>query len=373
MLDRLPPEILDAILVLSYPPSPWPDEDDVDKERRQSLTKLSLVCKAVSAVAQDLLWRKLSFESDDDLELTRRLQKLETPLRAKVRTVRTKKRAALQEMLVVVPQCPGVKKLQCTDGRTTLEQLSSFPTLRTIELFSLEIWPEPSLNPLSLQPFNLVHLSLLAVYVFQQDDFDRLLQPDVLPNLLTLWIGHCGYHHALRGYVPLVSSNLAKQLDMIQISLRYRPGGDEPPSPSFWTLPTAILVTHVLSPPGVLPKPLPTLPSHVRIVVDPDSGAKSDTLVSKNLDSLASCITPLISLRTLVLPSFLRRLDHSMPASVSKRDDLLKTCTAKKVDVVWHDEEAELSFSKAFWAYAKRLKAAALETGEAAQEASVTV
>ncbi|GAA6035798.1 hypothetical protein JCM8097_005710 [Rhodosporidiobolus ruineniae] len=321
MLDRLPSELLHQVLVLTYPPSPWPDKDDKDKERRQSLTKLSLVCKVISAVAQHL-WRKLSVVSEDELDFTRRLQKLETPLKAKVQT------------------CPEVKKLQCTNGWTTWEQLSGFSSLRTIELFSLEIWPEPSPNPLSLQPFNLVHLSLLAVSVFQQDDFDRLLQPNILPNLSTLWV---------------------EQLDMIQISNLKSgfSGGDEPPTASFWTLPTVVLVTHELFSAAILPKRLPALPSHVRIVVAPEIGTHDDQVVSEDLGVLAASITLPNSLKSLVLPSFLRRLDPSMPASVSKRDELLKACTAKKVDIVWHDEECVLSFSKAFWAYAKRLKAEA--------------
>ncbi|GAA6036154.1 hypothetical protein JCM8097_006644 [Rhodosporidiobolus ruineniae] len=316
MLDRLPPEILDAILVLTYPPSPWPDKDDKDSERRQTLTSLSL--------------------------------KLETPLKAKVRTMRTSSYVALQGMLVVVPQ------------------------FRTIELFSVEIWPEPTVHPLLLQPFNLVHLSLLSVSVSQQDDFDRLLQVNVFPNLSTLWVGNCDHRHALRGYIPSVSSDLAQQLDMLQISNHeYGMSGDEPPSASFWTLPTAVLVTHELFSARYLPTPLPILPFHVRVVVAPDFDAQSDTLVSEDLISLAACITPLISLKTLVLPSFLRRLDHLMPASVGKREELLKACTAKKVDVVWHEGEGELSFSTAFWAHAKRLKAkTALEADEAAAAAS---
>ncbi|GAA6035746.1 hypothetical protein JCM8097_005680 [Rhodosporidiobolus ruineniae] len=281
MLDRLPPEILDAILVLTYPPSPWPDKDDVDKERRQSVTKLSLVCKAVSVIAQDLLWRKVSIVSED-LDVTRRLQKLKTPLKAKVRTTRTSSHVALQEMLVVMPQCSGARKLQ-------------------------------------------------------------------------------------------FSSNLAKQLDMIQISnLEYGLWADEPPSTTLWTLPTAILdlIAHELFSALHCPEPIPVLASHVHIVVAPDSDLTSDALICEDIEILIACITLPNSLKSLVLPSFLRRLDYSMTLSRSKRDDLLKTCTAKKVDVVWHDEEAELSFSRALSAYAKRLKAEAVEAGEVVQEAS---
>ncbi|GAA6035867.1 hypothetical protein JCM8097_005745 [Rhodosporidiobolus ruineniae] len=80
MLERLAPETLDHILVLTYPPSPWPDLVDADKQRRQILRAVCLVSSLLRLHAQRLLWRKVVLDDVEQVERFQRAAKAQTEL-----------------------------------------------------------------------------------------------------------------------------------------------------------------------------------------------------------------------------------------------------------------------------------------------------
>ncbi|GAA6035817.1 hypothetical protein JCM8097_005720 [Rhodosporidiobolus ruineniae] len=337
MLDRFPPEILDAILVLTYPPSPWPDTSDKDKERRQSLYRLSLVCRAVSAHAQQLLFRTLAVDPSKGPLLTC-LQVLDTPYKTSVQVIRMIRRpilpaSAISALFPLVRQCSGTKKLQCTYGWITWEELSSL-TLDTLEVYSAEIRSEPSVGGLDLQPLRLVRLTLFSVTAFEKASFERVLIPEVLPTLRVLCVSQCGDVGSAHGYFPPIPTQLAQQLDRVQlVHKRFGYLGDENPS-VLYALPTAVLTSCKLF----------------------SGKARFTTTASSDFNRLLNLVQT-TSLTSLFLPISLHELNRTMSLSFDSLDALLKASTAKKVEVVWHDEEGELSFSRAFWAYAKGLNA----------------
>ncbi|GAA6036086.1 hypothetical protein JCM8097_006606 [Rhodosporidiobolus ruineniae] len=172
MLDRLPPEILDTILVLTYPPSPWPDKDDVDKERRQNLRSLSLVSKAVGTRAQLLLWREFVVGHYHSLAAAGRGLNRQKSLAAEVRTVRAYGAAAVLEVFSKRKTCTGTRNLQVARGWLSWKHVRGLP-VETVQLRDLEL-----LVPSELKPLNLVRLALVDIKVTSVD-IERLLHIDV--------------------------------------------------------------------------------------------------------------------------------------------------------------------------------------------------
>ncbi|GAA6035723.1 hypothetical protein JCM8097_005669 [Rhodosporidiobolus ruineniae] len=210
MLDRLPPEILHAILVLTYPPSPWPDQDGVDKKRRRTLTKLCLVFKAVGKRAQLLLWRKLRLRLVKTIEKATRLVKHRTPLVQAVRTIRLVNGDALEKTLPLIQACTGLRKVQLFGGWVSWRDLYGLD-IRTLELLDIRVG-----LPADLEPSAVSRLTLQGVRMSKEAAM-RFLQPETFPNLRVLTFGLFSTPENDE-YFPYVDPGLANQVDTVQLN-----------------------------------------------------------------------------------------------------------------------------------------------------------
>ncbi|GAA6036096.1 hypothetical protein JCM8097_006612 [Rhodosporidiobolus ruineniae] len=333
MLDRLPPEILDAILVLTYPPSPWPDDLDVDKERRQTLCRLSLVCRAVGSRSQRVLWRKLNFGERDGAKVERLVNR-KTPL-----------------LEALLGACPGLKKLQSSSKSVSWEQLESL-SVGTLALRNSELLL--SFSPPSSSA--LAHLTFHDV-VLSQKGADDLLQPGVLPLLRVFELSHCRSAHTGDRYFPSISSTFAQQLDLLLIRIV---DTLKNPPPALLGLPTVVLVATPCH--WNLPELFAQGLSHLHIPAHP-SPTYTSIFVNDLVNDLLISLSPSTTLNSLSLPTTFMddsRFTRFSLSNLQRRDELLKALKTSGVEMFWHDDVQPI-FPKAFWAYAKRLKAEAAE------------
>ncbi|GAA6036074.1 hypothetical protein JCM8097_006600 [Rhodosporidiobolus ruineniae] len=338
MLDRLPPEILDAILVLTYSPAPWPDMSDKDKERRDSLYRFSLVCRALSFRAQILLWGLPG-------------------LAEAVKTVRTNGSAHSGDGLPLLRACLGVKELQSVGGKAKWDDLAGL-SLTTLDLRGIWLFLPPTTLSLPV-----TRLSFLDMTI-SEDDSARLFTREVLPHVQALWLGK-SLSPTSRGWrFPAVPPAFAQQLDLLVVESNE----DTPVPPSLLSLPTTVIVSANFGPDlsaliALNPPRIRSIEASSAFEADGwTSPGFFDGLLSPQIAALTAYVASPTPPTSLHLLRFLRTLDPSnWPRFRATFDVLLEACERNKVEVFWHDDDEAGAFPESFWAYAKRLKAEAAE------------
>jgi hypothetical protein len=140
MLDKLPPELIDHVLVLACPSTAWPDRLSCDRERHHTLFAASLVSKRIKERAQALLWRDVVIETDKEVEVLTVFVKREEPkgLMAKTRLLGGSERNEIPPLTALASGSPQLKEVQFvqwgafvpTDFRHLAEQYCTpFPNL----------------------------------------------------------------------------------------------------------------------------------------------------------------------------------------------------------------------------------------------------
>ncbi|GAA6035861.1 hypothetical protein JCM8097_005742 [Rhodosporidiobolus ruineniae] len=364
MLDRLPPEILDAILVLTYPPSPWPDKNDVDRTRRRTLCHLCLTARAVRAQAHSLLWRKVVLGSTRRCDRFLQTAEQRPDLVSSIRTMRTKGIKVLSKILPALPRWLGLRKLQCVGGRVSWEELSGL----SVEI--LELWDVKLTAAVAPRPTRVVRLTLVGVHLIIPDA-KHLLQPEVFPQLRSFTFSPL-FNVYTNWQLPEIPQLLARQLDLLVVQLV---PNTVQLHERIHDLPTCVMVARELfsdvSFPTVL-QPYSLQPPHLCILGPPTSSPLRhdasywDVRFVLTMRTLIDYVRSATPPRSLHLPSFLPSLNpNRFPLTPPERDSLLRWCASTGVEVFWHDaSEEQPTFPRAFWEEAKRVKARAVAAEE---------
>jgi hypothetical protein len=130
MLDKLPSELIDHVLVLACPPTEFPDRSYCNRERRHILFTASLVSKRIKERAQALLWREVVVETDKEVAILTALVKGDEKkeLMAKTRVLGGSYSINLASLNALASGFPELKEVQLVEfGKlesTDLEQLA---------------------------------------------------------------------------------------------------------------------------------------------------------------------------------------------------------------------------------------------------------
>jgi hypothetical protein len=114
MLDKLPPELINHILVLACPSPGWPDHLYLDGDPRCLLRNASLVSKRIKERAQTLLWREVVVEMGKEVEVLASLVKGDETkgLMAQTRPPGGSERNELPMLTALALGFPQLKKVQ---------------------------------------------------------------------------------------------------------------------------------------------------------------------------------------------------------------------------------------------------------------------
>jgi hypothetical protein len=391
MLDRLPAEILDEVLLAATSPPPSQaiqTSIELERERSSLLSSLCLVSSALRASAQELLWR--------DLELRRfppRLAKFAAVLQTKRGAVLAKATRTIRALHAGLPLVhsllkvsTNVRELHVEDAyqghhQFDLRMLQKLPSqslsscifvdttdkeahadLVKLGLFSIETVPlsHPILLP------SLTSLSLNKVTI-PEADFAQLLHSDALPSLKAVAANGCYKQAPLDCFCHDITLDplLLSGLDMIQHK--------EPGLPSLHCPPTVTAFVTF----SFLREPQDP-PPRSRLLYRPSrdelwtvhAGYDSGGIVY-TLGCLAASIPTLLPL-SLHLPVFLRSITPARPLSPwrlltwsdlweTRRqvDEVLEACAKAGVEVVWSEDldTDDRVVSLSCWRHAKGLKA----------------
>lgn len=112
MLNRLPLELLDEVLLLALPPpSPKSDDKQHSRQRQKLLRSLSFVCKSVGNRAQLLLWREIDLKTEQQTtKLAAILRRgISEQLTKAVKVVSAGEEASAMGLAGVVEQFPALE------------------------------------------------------------------------------------------------------------------------------------------------------------------------------------------------------------------------------------------------------------------------
>ncbi|BGP13641.1 hypothetical protein JCM10213_007818 [Rhodosporidiobolus nylandii] len=367
MLDRLPPELLDEILDLPAPVLDWPAGS---RERKETLRRCCLVCKAVKARAQPLLWRDVDFSSPARV---RDLDKAALGKQELAELVRTFSRGIVVSAL---PRFVNLVRLSLVNSAdlVDLHAFSFLPALVDLHLETVSLSRLAQERPLHFP--SLGQLALLNVTFRTLEEIKCLLDASVFPELRALSFAGLSCRTTSGTFFPSLPSQLRDRLDVLELYPRNASLFDEqvlaPPavlvlgnmvsSLRWWTF--ASQVEHIRLPP-LYPPPR----------ANEDFG-RDHTF---NLMYLARITTDLHTLLDSKPPHRLRRLyvptvpfssadsekDTSAMPDVRAFKLILKACEAKGIEVVQLQEEKAREYrvkpfypiSREVWRRMKELKA----------------
>ncbi|GAA5900809.1 hypothetical protein JCM6882_007670 [Rhodosporidiobolus microsporus] len=341
MLDRLPPELIDHILLLAVEPEPRATSTG-STGRQSTLKACSLVCRALRQRAQPMLWRvvrlwtrrqaaNLEAAIAGDHGFTTRTEHLQLQCENDMYIART---------MVFLPLFPNLVTLSLSlleDEEVNVYALAALPHLRVLEIHRATIKDAVSdvVSP------HLVELSLSHISVYRVATLTPLFQQSTLPALKALSLCRLLDTAATSPYfLPRLPSPLTDQLDILVLAsedldliqtdhclpqmvltLGYEPGLRDP-SPS-----SALSACQHFAFTTNKPSPSPTIPGSTKIQFD-------NYLFSfASLSFQMSCTA---SLRTVFLPTILPvKDDHLFGSSFAECVDVITdTCAKHEVDVV---------------------------------------
>jgi hypothetical protein len=378
VLDRLPAEILDEILLLAgtvplrkqlvHGPL-WTTE-----KREKTLSSACLVSKGVCARAQALLWKQLILRGASSQT---RFNRLKAVLRTERGTALAKSVRRVHALNI------NIEFLNEFLRKTTDVQDLHLERLRTSYAPPVDWSILPTLSSAYLLPF-LVSLIELTAFLLAELTSLALIDvelhssstPFLLSSLSSLTIARSSSSAARPA--PLLDAQNSPSLRALSLD----PHHDRQENPS---IPSALLdnleVVQHYRPSPPLPHNIPTLftfdPYH------PTSTSSSAHLrylpeythilsllnhspgsVEHDLKTLLACVhSSSSSPRSLSLPSFLHTSDpmgalRDLPSTRRRVGQLLAACEEGNVEVIWHEDDwrSPHTVSPSFRHYAKELK-----------------
>ncbi|GAA6036145.1 hypothetical protein JCM8097_006638 [Rhodosporidiobolus ruineniae] len=360
MLDRLPPELIDRILELTYRPAPFPDPDDVDQERRRTLSRCCLVCSALRERAQPLFHQEVALRKSDNASAFFRLLLADEAgeVSSRVKTVRAGFAVGPAVLRSTLKKLPQLEAVHIAERRMLVGELADLaaPTICLSNVTLTRYGP--------IRPTTIVSLSLHIVN--SSLSLNSFFSAELFPSLRALALGGlCGEDGLVRPYeiqrtMQPPPAAFTDQLDMCQLY-----SGNLRASEQLRMFPTtcALLDSRVIRHsdtrrfPDVFPPHLRILFSHT-IAKDPTSAkCLSISVMLRHLTHLTQSPSPLKSLH---LPRLLLHFLPSAPGDIQDRfQRLLTTYRAHDVELVYHDEDEDdmWKVSTHFWRYARELKA----------------
>jgi hypothetical protein len=379
MLDKLPPELIDNILVLACPSTSWPDRNRYDCLRRSFLYRCCLVSKGVKERAQALLWKNVVVESK---RLAKSLKLLlaqggahELKLQTRVLTGCTSHglvavaRFFPNLVEVRLDQFPSNKvstakleEITSATGASSLvpllhhlsSSLSSSLAVSSLAIEGFDLWWGRQNTTYWSKQFSFTKVTQLTVtnIAFESSaQAESFFSREVFPSLRALALSACRTSRS-RNIYPPISLSLLKQLLLLQINWSASDG--TPPSfyetkaPVLHTIPfyhRAMQDRALLEAAGVF---------HLRICVQDFT-----SLASSDLRDYAALVASSVKPRSFHLPLLWRNTKpRTSFLPTEALDELLEACEKNGVEVVWCKEgdETEYTVSQEFWEYAWRLK-----------------
>ncbi|GAA5869531.1 hypothetical protein JCM8547_001516 [Rhodosporidiobolus lusitaniae] len=339
MLDRLPPELIDHILLLAIPSLiPWPLDQDADAERRRILRTFCLVSHILRDQALD-----------------------GCSLAEQVRVLDVRRLDGMHELEGLLRRVEGVQEVVFSGWRNArLSGLAALPDLSTLSFLGVQFSWKPTFRLSSLVQLNLKNGR------FPPDYSSTLFATSALPSLRVLAVGICT--SSTEQFIPSLSPSFLSQLDMVQMHATPSALNTVTLPPVYCDSPTPVLFTNPWepSPTGHELLHLQTLrPRHLRILSMSLWSFVANTHAANTLLTdlstflhlpPSSSSSPLLSLH---LPSFLQSINTTTtPVTYGLLQKVLKRCEEGKVEVVWYEEgyEERWMISKGFWRWAKGWK-----------------
>ncbi|BGP15431.1 hypothetical protein JCM10213_005068 [Rhodosporidiobolus nylandii] len=359
MLDRLPPELLDEVLLLAIlPPSPAGSST-----RRTSLQACSLVSKAVGARAQPLLWREVELTTTKQVEAA---AKHADKLGSWVRSLQlaTYDPAQLPRGLALATACSNLVELDfllSMEDSVDLLDLKSISHVRILTLQNLELVASSASAFLP----KLEHLSLRNVEAASAV-YSSLFTQQSLPNLSALALAETYVLASQADFFrnPLAVSALPDLFRQQLLALQFR-ASELGASPSTCQASSNILLTRTHSDQALRPALAMFAAPHVQLAyvpsIDETTYSYSYRSVRRALKALHILVLSTSKPRSLHLPISLHPDSPPHLAILRKNTDkLLRACEAQGVEVVWRTEgpEADWKVSQDFLRYVRNVKAA---------------
>ncbi|BGP15443.1 hypothetical protein JCM10213_005056 [Rhodosporidiobolus nylandii] len=357
MLDRLPLELLDEVLLLAtLPPSPAGPST-----RKTTLQACSLVNKAVGARAQPLLWREVEVATTKQVKAA---AKHADQLGSLVRKLRLQTVAVgpLPRVLALGTVCSNLVEVDLSlhsSSKVDLLDLESVPHLRTLTLQHLELVASaPSAFLTKLE-----HLSLRSVNAASAV-YSSLLTQQSLPSLSALALALADTYVSDFFRNPLAVSALPDLFRQQLLALQFR-ASQLGAFPSTCQASSNILLTRTHSDQALRPALARFAAPHVQLAyvpsIDETTYNYSYRSVRCALKALHVLVLSSSKPQSLHLPVSLHPDSTSHLDTLRKNTDkLLRACEAQGVEVVWRTEgpEADWKVSQDFLRYVKDVKAA---------------
>ncbi|BGP13630.1 hypothetical protein JCM10213_007806 [Rhodosporidiobolus nylandii] len=350
MLDRLPAELLDEILDLAAPVLDWPAGS---RERRETLRRCCLVCKAVKARAQPLLWRDVDFSPPARVRDLDKAVSCKPELAELVKTFKDKFAVSALPRLVNLVRLSLVGTVSLVD----LHAFSSFPDLADLHLQGVSLSRLAQERPLHFPSIR--QLALLNVTFRTLEEMEILLDASILPELRALSIAGLSDGTTSRRVLPSLPPRLRDRLDVLEVytsdvslldeRVLARPavlvlGNIQ--NRSFTWLDHASQAEHIRLPPL---NRLPEVAEGQDLSLDDIHNVIYLKRITADLHTLLAS-KPASRLRCLYVPtvpfsSAVSEDDTSALEEVRAFKRMLKACEAKGIEVVELKEEKALEYS----------------------------
>ncbi|BGP15356.1 hypothetical protein JCM10213_001452 [Rhodosporidiobolus nylandii] len=360
MLDRLPPELLDKVLLLAAPP-----RHDYDTERNRQLVVFCGVSKRLHAQAQRLLWRDVHLEPDNAVNLFADALCSEPGEHLKLR-IRTMSLCCQDDWSVAVellPRLPNLVELTLVcDGSTRaeppLEALPELPGLKRLNLLGAGVG---GFGAASFPSVTSVYMG--ACFILDDDgELDSyVLEPAAFPSLRALSLRNLSNNDP-RYFNPYaaISPGILEQLDALEVCLDWIT--DVLPADYLSPSVPAILELSVFDLANVREVDITNaLPRHLHLTRYPERHGISPAVVCTALRKLASLLPSSPALFSLHLPSSLRHVTDAGDTLSA----LVQKCEEQGTEVIWNDEEGE--FLPVFARYMREVREREREEGEGHQ------